>query len=145
VRLLQEFLKKEGYFEGEVTGYFGVVTKKAVQEYQKSLGISPTGFVGPFTRAKLVLELSEVTERFSGKITAVSTACFADGICSVTIDGKTVVITVGRKQGAVGSLLGVESIGDLEQKIGKTAEVYAKKTVDGYTLYGDTNYYVRVQ
>lgn len=35
------------------TGYFGSLTKVAVQKYQASKGISATGFVGPLTRAAL--------------------------------------------------------------------------------------------
>lgn len=35
------------------TGYFGSVTKAAVQKFQTSKGISATGFVGPLTRAAL--------------------------------------------------------------------------------------------
>ena len=40
----------------------------------------------------------------------------------------------------VGKLLGVESIGDLEQKIGQHANVYATTTTEGdYSLYGKDN------
>ena len=35
------------------TGYFGSITKAAVQSYQASKGISTTGYVGPLTRAAL--------------------------------------------------------------------------------------------
>jgi len=35
------------------TGYFGAITKAAVQAYQTSKGISATGYVGPLTRAAL--------------------------------------------------------------------------------------------
>ncbi len=35
------------------TGYFGSLTKAAVQKYQASKGISATGYVGPLTRAAL--------------------------------------------------------------------------------------------
>lgn len=86
---------------------------------------------------------------FSGVISAVDTGCFADAICSVTVDGKTVILLTGMRLGEVpevGTLKGVESIGDLEGKIGSTAKVYAAKTPEGdYTLYGNTNYYVEVQ
>ncbi len=82
---------------------------------------------------------------FSGRLTSVDTSCFADGVCSVVIDGVTVIITVGRRQEVQGSLVGVPSIGDLESYIGELATVYAKALPDGtYTLYGDANYYVAV-
>ncbi len=86
------------------------------------------------------------SEKFRGTITAYSTSCFADGICSVTVDDKMVVTTIGfRADKEVGRLIGVESIGDLENEIGSEAEVYALKQDDGtYTLYGDNRYYVLV-
>jgi hypothetical protein len=37
----------------QATGYFGAITKAAVQAYQTSKGISATGYVGPLTRAAL--------------------------------------------------------------------------------------------
>jgi hypothetical protein len=87
--------------------------------------------------------------KFEGTISKVDTGCFADGICSVVIDGKTVILVTGGRLMAnqtVGSLQGVPSIGDLEQKIGARAEVYAKKvSATEYTLYGNSSYYVKVK
>lgn len=86
-------------------------------------------------------------EKFRGTITSYDTGCFADGVCSVTIDDKVVVTTIGfRVQPELGRLIGVESLGDFERFIGSEAEVYAEKQEDGtYTLYGDSNYYVKVE
>lgn len=85
---------------------------------------------------------------FSGEISAVDTGCFVDAICSVTVDGKKVILLTGMRLGEVpevGTLKGVESIGDLEAKIGSRANVYAAKAPEGeYTLYGSTKYYVEV-
>ncbi|MBI3813093.1 MAG: SPOR domain-containing protein, partial [Nitrospinae bacterium] len=64
VKNLQAFLKSDSsiYPEGFVTGYFGTMTKAAVIRFQEKytseiltpLGLkSGTGYVGPFTRAKL--------------------------------------------------------------------------------------------
>lgn len=53
VRLLQNKLRALGYFSGEATGYFGIKTRAAVVAFQQAQGISPTGFVGPITRAAL--------------------------------------------------------------------------------------------
>ena len=53
VKCLQQFLKSKGseiYPEGLVTGYFGPLTKLAVQRYQQSQGIITTGYFGPLTR-----------------------------------------------------------------------------------------------
>jgi hypothetical protein len=91
---------------------------------------------------------NEQAATFTGTISAVDTGCFADAVCSVTVGGKKVILVTGMRLGApqeVGTLKGVESIGDLEAKIGSNAKVYAAKTTDGeYTLYGDADYYVEV-
>lgn len=43
------------------TGYFGSLTKVAVQKYQTSKGISATGYVGPLTRAALNASVTTTT------------------------------------------------------------------------------------
>jgi len=61
VRRLQTLLatKPEIYPEGKITGYFGLLTKQAVQRFQLNYGVvtsksdSGYGYVGPKTRAKL--------------------------------------------------------------------------------------------
>lgn len=145
---LQTMLKAEGYFTNEVTGYFGGLTMKAVRAYQKANKISQTGYVGPITRKALTkgktAALVGQEEKFEGTVTAYSTACFADGICSITVDGKTIVTTRGWSQEIVGSVTGIPDFGSIENNIGAHAKVYAKKTEDGYTLYGSTKYYVEI-
>ena len=130
------------------TGYFGTMTRAALAEFQSAKGISPArGYYGPKTRAVI----NEVSEGFfTGTISAVDTGCFVDAACTVTVDGKKVIILTGmRILGAeppeVGSLKGVDSIGDLEKMKGQEARVYAAKLADGsYTLYGKSEYYVEV-
>ncbi len=55
VTQLQRFLANYGYFDSSLigTGVFGNKTREAVVLFQKSEGISPTGFVGPLTRVAL--------------------------------------------------------------------------------------------
>lgn len=53
VRNLQNRLLGEGFFKGEVTGYFGPLTQAAVKAYQAKYGIDQLGIVGPVTRAQL--------------------------------------------------------------------------------------------
>ena len=55
VTLLQAILAADTdiYPEGEITGYFGSLTEKAVKQFQVSKGLEPVGFVGPKTREKL--------------------------------------------------------------------------------------------
>jgi hypothetical protein len=86
---------------------------------------------------------------FSGTISAVDTGCFADAVCSVTIDGKKIILVKGGRglppDTVVGKLIGVNSIGGLENMMGAFANVYAGLTPEGdYTLYGNSNYYVEV-
>jgi ribosomal protein L21E len=147
VVLLQDILRVNGYLNIQSTGYFGIATFKAVKSFQKNyMHVQPTGFVGKKTRAALINVGEIKAENFSGIIQSVSTGCFSDGKCSVTIDGKKVVTTIGWSQAKVGSIRGsVNSIGDIEtSKIGARANVYAQKTADGYTLYGNSNYYIEV-
>lgn len=58
VENLQSFLQKEGFFKyGTITGYFGMITRQAVIDFQKANNIEPSvGYVGPITRGK-ILEL----------------------------------------------------------------------------------------
>ncbi len=54
VSLLQQFLQKYSYFTyPTITGYFGLVTKQAVVDFQTVNNIDPIGIVGPITRAKI--------------------------------------------------------------------------------------------
>ena len=53
VSTLQDFLQTRGYLNSEPTGFFGILTLKAVKDFQSANGISPTGYVGPITRAKI--------------------------------------------------------------------------------------------
>lgn len=81
--------------------------------------------------------------RFSGTVDSYSTGCYADGECSITISGKKVTTTLGWHQEVVGKVIGVDSLDDV--KIGAKADVYAKKTDSGYTLYGNKDYYIKIK
>ncbi len=53
---LQTFLEAQGFLmmpEGVSKGYFGSLTKRALIEYQASVGLPATGYFGAMTRAKL--------------------------------------------------------------------------------------------
>ena len=50
---LQQALRAEGLFSGEITGNFYDFTREAVTNFQEKYGINATGYVGPATRAKL--------------------------------------------------------------------------------------------
>jgi hypothetical protein len=89
-------------------------------------------------------------DTFSGTISEVDTGCLADGVCSVTVDGRKVVLVEAGGQAVppgtpVGKLVGVNSVGELSQKIGAFANVYAGKTADGnYSIYGNSDFYVEI-
>lgn len=83
---------------------------------------------------------------FSGKLEEVNTGCFADGECYVVVDGKHITVLMGWSRDTVGSVQGVEGIGDLEAHIGSEVEVYAQDMSDGtYTLYGSEGFYVKLK
>ncbi|MEK7564262.1 MAG: peptidoglycan-binding domain-containing protein [Patescibacteria group bacterium] len=50
---LQDFLQAQNYLKSEPTGYFGILTLKAVKDFQSANGINPTGYVGPVTKTKI--------------------------------------------------------------------------------------------
>jgi hypothetical protein len=82
---------------------------------------------------------------FTGTLEAVNTGCFADGECFVTVDNKHVTAIMGWSRETVGTIIGVEGFGDLEQYLGKQVEVSAQEVETGkYTLYGSEAYYIKV-
>ncbi|MFZ5351650.1 MAG: peptidoglycan-binding domain-containing protein [Bacillota bacterium] len=54
VTKLQSFLKEQGFFDEEATGYFGEVTEAAVMAFQKEYSIEADGIVGPLTLEALI-------------------------------------------------------------------------------------------
>lgn len=122
---------------------FGII--KAMPKGDVKTEVS--GLVNAKPQGKMVTGTDQ--ETFSGTITAVDTGCFSDAICSVTVDGKKIILVQGGRgqssDAVVGKLVGVGSIGELEQKIGEHANVYAAPMPDGaYSLYGNDKYYVEV-
>lgn len=55
---LQNALKLKGFFAGESTGLFGLITIVSVRAFQKAHGISTTGYVGVKTKAALNKEFN---------------------------------------------------------------------------------------
>jgi peptidoglycan hydrolase-like protein with peptidoglycan-binding domain len=53
VSVLQDFLNGAGYLKASPNGFFGKLTLAAVKSFQNANGISPSGYVGPVTRAKI--------------------------------------------------------------------------------------------
>ncbi|MBD2481350.1 peptidoglycan-binding protein [Planktothrix sp. FACHB-1365] len=59
VRQIQQRLQQLGYFNANVTGYFGSLTQDAVIRFQRNYGLTADGIVGPQTLAALRLVTSE--------------------------------------------------------------------------------------
>lgn len=53
VSALQDFLQSKGYLNSEPTGFMGLLTVQAAKQFQQDNGISPTGFIGEVTKAKI--------------------------------------------------------------------------------------------
>lgn len=53
VTSLQTWLTQNGYYSGPITGYYGSLTRAAVENFQTAHSISATGYVGPLTLAAL--------------------------------------------------------------------------------------------
>lgn len=53
VSAFQDFLQTNNYLNSEPTGFFGLMTMKAAKAFQQASGISPTGFIGFISRAKI--------------------------------------------------------------------------------------------
>jgi N-acetylmuramoyl-L-alanine amidase len=58
VKTIQTKLKKWGYFNGPITGYYGSLTTAAVKYFQRVNGIQQTGTVGPITAKALGISLT---------------------------------------------------------------------------------------
>lgn len=59
VTALQERLKELGYFNTNITGYFGPVTQRAVARFQRDKGLEADGVVGTQTSASLGIQSTE--------------------------------------------------------------------------------------
>ena len=73
---------------------------------------------------------------FSGKVDAIDNGCFADGVCSVTVAGTTIVTMVGWSHDTWGSR-------PPELKPGDSVEVHCRRSEAGCTLNGSADYYIR--
>jgi peptidoglycan hydrolase-like protein with peptidoglycan-binding domain len=64
VIVLQDFLRAEGVFTLESTGYFGSITQNALKNYQSKNGVAATGMIDAATMAVMQ------TEYVSGEVVA---------------------------------------------------------------------------
>lgn len=52
IKKIQRFLKDKGYYRGKVGGRYGILTKRAVERWQKDNGLQPDGLWGEKTNKK---------------------------------------------------------------------------------------------
>lgn len=60
VSQIQQALKDRGYFNTNVTGYYGTITETAVRSFQKDNGLSVDGIAGPQTLRALGITVGTV-------------------------------------------------------------------------------------
>lgn len=66
VRTIQRCLKRLGYFNARVTGFYGSATEAAVSNFQAAVGLQRVGKVGPRTRKALNRRCGQSTGRGGG-------------------------------------------------------------------------------
>jgi hypothetical protein len=74
--------------------------------------------------------------RFAGQIEAINDGCLADGVCSLTIDGREVVTMVGWSRDTWGRV-------EVEKRLGTPVQVWCRRTETGCELRGNAGYFVR--
>lgn len=60
---LQQRLQQLGYFQGNITGYFGSITKQALIQFQQAKGLTPDGIAGTNTQAYLEQQPKSSTQK----------------------------------------------------------------------------------
>ena len=150
VPTIQKILAQKGYFNHEVTGYYGNITKNAVTRFQSDCGISADGIVGPITRSKLytnysnddVYWLSRIVhaeaegESYDGKVAVANCVLnrvkhndFPNTIYSVIFDKKYGVQYQPTINGRIYNMPNSESISA------------AKAALNGYNNVGNSLYF----
>ena len=90
VKQLQLFLASQPdiYPEGTASGYFGVLTEKALKKWQKEKGLDPLGIVGPKTR---VLINRELVSEGGGSVSQAAAVPNSTSVSSGQLSTSTVI------------------------------------------------------
>lgn len=156
VSALQSSLVSQGHLvmpAGVAMGYFGSLTKAAVQKWQAANGVPPTGYFGPMSRAKYNTSAGTGSTSTTVGSTASITTPGVEGTITVTknpspasgtkvYEGSSKVAVLGIKLEAKGSDMKIERIKlDLDET-GNTATVdsqfYTKFAQKVYIMDGST-------
>lgn len=154
VSKVQQTLLEKGYFQHEVTGYYGHITKDAVRRFQRDAGIGIDGIVGPITRDALWQQAGNTTvneddvywlsrivhaeaqgEAYNGKLAVANTILnrvkssqFPNTIYGVIFDTKHGVQYTPTVNGAIYNTPGADSVR-------AAREALSGKSVVGNALY----------
>ena len=111
VKALQNFLEVKGFLKipkGTNKGYFGNTTKKALIQYQKSVGLPPIGLFGPATKAKveadstIMVEVSKQDFKYERDLSFGSSGGDVATLQKFLIDNGFLVIPKGQVKGYFG-------------------------------------------
>jgi hypothetical protein len=79
--------------------------------------------------------------RFTGTVDSIDTGCYADGECSMQVDGRKVVWMRGWSRSTWGQ---VQQPPDVGTYVGKRVEVWCRVEEDHCTLEGNAAYFIRL-
>ncbi len=87
--------------------------------------------------------------KWSGSISGIRQDCADDGVCSITVSGREIIVESGFRvynpNEKVGTLFGFDSVSEAKNHIGERVEVYVAKLENGkFTLYGKSEYYIKL-
>ena len=79
VEAIQQVLKEWGLFKGEITGYFGSITQKALIAYQKTNGLPQTGIADAATLKKMGISVGAAPSATKANINLLARIISAEG------------------------------------------------------------------
>ncbi|MBP9757156.1 MAG: trypsin-like peptidase domain-containing protein [Candidatus Pacebacteria bacterium] len=91
VRELQQFLIDQNILVGEPTGNFYSITLQGVKNFQRSVGLPSTGFVGPLTRAEINVRLLAITPASTTPPKAATDAPPATGLSEIELQTQALL------------------------------------------------------
>ncbi len=117
------------------TGYFGSITKAAVQKYQAAHGISTTGYVGPLTRASLNSSMTTTTTTTTTSGGSTTTTVVNSGVeGTLTVDKTSISNSTVYEGNSMHTVLGIKlqaklsdiNVQRVKVSLGDTTSIYTK-------------------